>query len=225
MPRPRITVLISGSGTNLQALIAALSSTLSPAIIVRVLSNRKNAYGLTRASDAGIPTAYHNLLAKKKAYMAQGLSEQQAREDYDSELAELVLRDSPDLVVCAGFMHIVSPRFLKPLEEKGVDIINLHPALWGQFDGAAAIERAHAAFMEGKIQKTGVMIHYVIAEVDRGALVVDEEVPLEHPRDDELETLTDRIHGVEHQLIVKGTRIALDEIARRKGVSWSMEDQ
>lgn len=89
-----------------------------------MISNRKGAYGLTRASQAGIPTAYHNLLAYKKKFEGD---EKRAREEYDADLAELILRDEPDLVVCAGFMHVLSPRFLNPLEERGVGIINLHP--------------------------------------------------------------------------------------------------
>jgi phosphoribosylglycinamide formyltransferase len=115
-----ITVLISGSGTNLQALIDAASSSYR---IVRVISNRKAAYGLTRAQNADIPTAYHNLVAYKKKHE----SEQEARKEYDSDLASLILKDAPKLVVCAGFMHVLSPSFLEPLTTAGVSIINLHP--------------------------------------------------------------------------------------------------
>ena len=127
----RITVLISGSGTNLQALIDAVASKKlvadsppRPIQIVRVISNRKTAFGLTRAEKSGIPTAYHNLLAYKKKHENDV---QKAREEYDAELARLVLADSPDLVVCAGFMHILSPRFLEPVAASCVPIINLHP--------------------------------------------------------------------------------------------------
>jgi len=154
----RITVLISGSGTNLQALIDALATTLADASIVRVISNRKAAFGLQRAENAGIPTSYHNLVAYRKKNAENELA---ARQAYDSDLATLVLEDSPHLVVCAGFMHILSTSFLGPLERQGIPVINLHPAQWGRFDGADAIARAHTAFMEGKISETGVMIHYV----------------------------------------------------------------
>jgi phosphoribosylglycinamide formyltransferase len=121
----RITVLISGTGTNLQALIDAQATTLSGATIVRVISNRKNVMGLQRAENAGIPTAYHNLVQYKKRHPKE--EEQLAREEYDEDLAKLILADEPDLVVCAGFMHILSPRFLDPLAAKNVDVINLHP--------------------------------------------------------------------------------------------------
>ncbi|KAF2405382.1 phosphoribosylglycinamide formyltransferase [Trichodelitschia bisporula] len=212
----RLTVLISGSGTNLAALITAqptLSST-HPTSIVRVISNRKAAYGLTRASDAGIPSAYHNLASYKKRLTPESA----AREAYDADLASLVLADSPDLVVCAGFMHILSPAFLRPLEEAGVRIINLHPALRGEFNGAHAIERAHAAFMAGEIQRTGVMIHYVISEVDMGEPILQVAIPLSHPDDDNIAVLEDRIHDVEHEAIVEGTRLAIEALwAAREG--------
>lgn len=158
MSKVKITVLISGNGSNLQALIDDSDEKLTDTTIVRVISNRKGAFGLQRASKAGIPTEYHNLLAYKRKYENQ---DQKAREEYDVDLADLILKDQPDLVVCAGFMHVLSPKFLQPLEEKKVAIINLHPALRGQYNGANAIERAHKDFMDGKITKTGVMIHYV----------------------------------------------------------------
>jgi phosphoribosylglycinamide formyltransferase len=154
----RVTVLISGSGTNLQALINA-SPTSSPAYhIVRVISNRKAAFGLTRAVQSGIPVAYHNLVTYKRKHP---LSEDTARREYDTDLAALILEDKPELVVCAGFMHVLSTAFLSPLEKASLPIINLHPAKWGEFDGAGAIERSHKAFLDGKISETGVMIHYV----------------------------------------------------------------
>lgn len=88
-----------------------------------MISNKKAAFGLERAAKANIPTTYHNLLAYKKKHD----DVTKAREEYDKELAALVLKDSPDVVVCAGFMHILSTEFLVPLEERGVTIVNLHP--------------------------------------------------------------------------------------------------
>jgi phosphoribosylglycinamide formyltransferase len=166
----RITVLISGNGTNLQALLDAQSS-LAPspqtAEIVRVISNRKNAHGLVRAANSGIPTAYHNLLAYKKKHAAAAAAvaadnnDTAAQAAYDADLAALVLADAPRLVVCAGFMHILGGAFLEPVRAAGVDVVNLHPALHGRFNGSGAIERAHGEFMAGRIGETGVMIHYV----------------------------------------------------------------
>jgi len=110
----------------------------------------------------------------------------------------------------------LSPRFLEPLEEKGVRIINLHPALRGQFNGANAIERAHKDFMDGKIEQTGVMIHYVISEVDMGEPLLEIPVPLTHPKDDEIGALEERIHRIEHGAIVEGTRIAIERLWKER---------
>ena len=129
-PPTKLTVLISGSGTNLQALIDASTTGLLPSTtIVRVISNKKGVQGLTRAEKAGIPTAYHNLIFGK--YLKSGEKDpnvvQEARAAYDADLADLVLQDKPDLVVCAGWMHILAPSFLEPLANAGVPVINLHP--------------------------------------------------------------------------------------------------
>jgi phosphoribosylglycinamide formyltransferase len=106
--------------------------------LVRVLSNRKDAFGLERASKANIPTLYHNLVKYKKQHPATTEGVQAAREEYDAELARLILADGPELVICLGFMHILSPQFLEPLEKANVRIINLHPALPGQFNGVVS---------------------------------------------------------------------------------------
>jgi phosphoribosylglycinamide formyltransferase len=134
-PPARLTVLISGNGSNLQAVIDSISTSALPAQIIRVISNRKDAFGLERARRADIPTHYHNLVKYKKQHADTPDGVQAAREEYDAELARLVLQDGPDLVVCLGFMHVVSDRFLGPLEEKRLGIVNLHPALPGRFNG------------------------------------------------------------------------------------------
>lgn len=210
-----ITVLISGSGTNLQALIDAEKAGHLPAgaKIVRVISNRKDAYGLQRAEAAQIPTTYHNLKKFKDAYPEDV---PRARREYDIELADLILMDEPHLVVCAGWMHILSTPFLVALQKSGVDIINLHPALPAQFNGAKAIERAHAAFMKGDISETGIMIHYVVDEVDMGEPILVKAVPLEHPRDDDRGVLEERIHEIEHEIIVEGTKVAIEKAWERR---------
>ena len=129
-----LVVLISGSGTNLQALIDAQGKAF-PGKIVQVISNKKNAYGLERAQKAGIPTTYHNLVKYRNKYRDQGLEadvqDKRARNEYDEELSKIILKTSPSLVVCAGWMHILAPTFLNPLEKAGIPVINLHPALPG----------------------------------------------------------------------------------------------
>ncbi|KAI8613403.1 formyl transferase [Chytriomyces sp. MP71] len=207
-PTPkRIVVLISGNGSNLQALIDAANTPFLPSTTISlVVSNRKAAYGLTRAANANIPTLTMTL----KAHKDTG----KTREDYDADLAQALLHNfrlhaggqaMPDLIVLAGFMHIVSPRFLSYFPEGR--LINLHPALPGAFDGAHAIERAFAAWQSGEIKETGVMVHRVIAEVDAGEVIVTEVVPF--LEGDTLEKVEERIHSAEHGLIVKGARTAL----------------
>jgi phosphoribosylglycinamide formyltransferase len=220
-PITRATVLISGNGSNLQALIDSSSKELPNLKIIRVISNKAAAYGLKRAAAASIPSTYHNLISGKyhKSGEPDADVKQKARERYDADLTKLILEDSPDIVICAGWMHILTPKFLDPLAEKGVPVINLHPALPGRYDGAAAIERAFADFEAGKLENdiTGIMIHYVISEVDRGEPIVVREIKC--GKGESLEELQARIHGEEHTLIVEGTQMAISKLweERRKG--------
>jgi formyltetrahydrofolate-dependent phosphoribosylglycinamide formyltransferase len=141
----RLVVLISGNGSNLQAIIDAIvEQRLKGTEIVHVFSNRSNAYGLERARQASINTTTFPL----KLYRDQ----QKTREEYDADLAKLIVGQKPDLVVLAGWMHILSSAFLERVQ---VPVINLHPALPGAFDGARAIERAFEAFQQGQIEHTG----------------------------------------------------------------------
>lgn len=190
----RLAVLISGSGSNLQALIDAIRLRALDAQIVVVVSNRKDAFGLQRAEKAGIPTRYHPL----KPYRDAG----KTRTEYDADLAHLLQEYRPDWVVLAGWMHIFSDAFIRHFPHR---IVNLHPALPGQFPGAHAIEEALAAFQRGEIKKTGVMVHLVPDEaVDSGPVIASEPVPI-YPHDT-LETLTQRIHQTEHGLLVQALR-------------------
>lgn len=211
MSSSRITVLISGNGTNLQALIDACSAaTIPDAQIVRVISDRKAAYGLIRATGAGIPTYYHNFVRYKKEHE----DVTKAREMYDQALAEIVRADKPDLVVCAGWMRVLSPAFLESVAGTGVPVINLHPALPGQYNGTDAIGRAYEDFQHGKIDKTGIMIHYVITEVDMGEPILVKDIGIR--KDESLEDLEQRIHKIEWVAIVEGTNKALERLRQKK---------
>ncbi|EGG06601.1 uncharacterized protein MELLADRAFT_29139, partial [Melampsora larici-populina 98AG31] len=201
-------------GTNLQALIDAVPTFKNPhAQIVRVISNTKHAYGLKRAesSTPPIPTTIHSLASFRKT-CESNLPETKVRKSYDESLAKVVLEPKPDLIVLAGFMHILSEGFLEALNK--VPVINLHPALPGCFDGACAIARAWEAGPDGTgdVSETGVMIHEVIAEVDRGSPVVIRKVELK--KQESLAELEERMHKVEHELIVEGTREMLSRIAK-----------
>jgi formyltetrahydrofolate-dependent phosphoribosylglycinamide formyltransferase len=189
----RLAVFISGNGSNLQAIIKAIRKHELEAQIVVVVSNREKAYGLTRARRAGIPTLYFPFKPYQEA--------QRSREAYDADLAARVAAYKPDLIVLAGWMHILSAAFLDRFPER---VINLHPALPGQFPGMHAIERAYESFLEGAIESTGVMVHQVVPKVDAGPVIVQEEVPIY--ADDSLDELETRIHTTEHQLIVAAIR-------------------
>jgi formyltetrahydrofolate-dependent phosphoribosylglycinamide formyltransferase len=199
----RLAVLISGNGSNLQALIDAVRYKTLAAEIVVVVSNRKEAYGLQRAEKARIPTHYHPL----KPYRDAGKD----RAEYDADLARLLQEYKPDWVVLAGWMHILSDAFLRHFSYR---VVNLHPALPGQFPGANAIEEALAAYKRGELKKTGVMVHLVPDEaVDSGPVIASEEVTI-YPHDT-LATLTSRLHLTEHRLLIQalGRLIEGDEEA------------
>ncbi len=188
--RSRLAVLVSGSGSNLQAILDACSSGRIAADVVLVVSNRRDAYALHRAADAGVATAYHPL----KPFRDAG----RTRVDYDAALAEIVAAVEPDWVVMAGWMHVLSPAFLDRFPAR---VVNLHPALPGAFPGAHAIDDALAAFQRGEIDGTGVMVHLVPdAGVDDGPVLAAAEVPI--LGGDTVGSLADRIHHVEHALLV-----------------------
>lgn len=220
-----ITVLISGSGSNLQALIDAQASGVLQGHIDQVISSSATAYGLTRAQNAKIPTKIHQL---KNYY--QGIPKDHKkerankREQFNRDLAHLIISGSidgtrdpnyhqPDLIVCAGWMLILSPTVLIPLEQAGITIINLHPALPGAFDGTHAIERAHEAGQKGEISEAGIMIHKVITEVDRGEPVLVKKLAIQ--RGEPLDSYEQRVHALEHKAIVEGTNIVIGEVAKQ----------
>ena len=132
------------------------------------------------------------------------------RGDYDYEVAKIVLAASPDLVVLAGWMHVFSDSFLEEAEKKDVPVINLHPALPGAFDGVNSIQRAFDAFGRGEIEHSGVMIHKVIREVDRGEPVLTRVVQIK--KEDTLEDFERRLHETEWGVIVEATKTVLESL-------------
>ncbi|KAI9510552.1 phosphoribosylglycinamide formyltransferase [Russula earlei] len=203
--RRRIVVLISGSGTNLQALIDVQNTAALPnAHIVLVVSNRKAAYGLTRAQNADLPIPTRCLALQPYLKAAPG----RTRTTYDAEIARIVLEAQPDIVVLAGWMHVFSEGFLDAMGS--TPVINLHPALPGAFDGTHAIERSYEAFQKGEVDKVGAMVHRVVKEVDRGEPVVVRQVEIENG--EPLEAYEERLHRTEWEIIVEATRIVLDGV-------------
>jgi phosphoribosylglycinamide formyltransferase 1 len=171
-----IGVLVSGEGTNLQALLDAGLP------VAAVASNRPGVRALDRAALAGVPGAVFEL----DAYAT--------RDERDAAMADWLGRRGAEVVVCAGYMHLLTPAFLARFPER---IVNVHPSLLPDFPGGRAIEEALAAGVE----TTGVTIHFVDEGLDTGPIVRQEPVPVE-PR----ATLAERLHAVEHRLLPEVVR-------------------
>lgn len=185
----RLVVLLSGSGSNLQAILDCCADALLPAQVVAVISNKADAFGLERARRAGVmaihlsPASFHDRVDARRAY--------------DAALADLAAGFQPDWVVLAGWMRLLSLPFLSRFPGR---VVNLHPALPGAFPGVHAIEAAYAAFQRGETSETGVMVHLVPDEgVDDGPLLASERVPI-FPGDS-LVDLEARVHAAEHRLL------------------------
>lgn len=181
----RIVVLVSGSGTNLQALIDAAASGQLRAEIVAVGSNAPGCGGLERAAGAGIPTFAVPL---EKGATAE------RRAQWNRELCAAVREHQPDLLVSSGFMRIVSAEFL---ETVGVPYINTHPALLPSFPGAHGVRDALAH----GVKVTGCTVHQVDAGVDTGPILAQAAVPV-HEDDDEA-SLHERIKSEERRLLIE----------------------
>jgi len=178
----RLVVLASGNGTNLQAVIDACASGTIDASVVAVISDQPAATALERARTAGLEA------------IALPRLEGEVRVDYDTRLADTVAQRRPDWVVLAGWMRILTMKFLGCFPDH---VINIHPALPGEFPGTNAIERAFDAGCD----HTGVMIHLVPDEgVDNGPVLGTTTV-LINPGDS-LELLRERMHHAEHELLV-----------------------
>ena len=191
----RLVVLISGNGSNLQAILDACAAGELNAKVVSVISNKADAYGLVRAKNSGTEAIHFPKL------------ENESRNDYDARLAVYVSTCLPDYIVLAGWMRILSSFFLSSFPGR---VINLHPALPGTFPGTHAIERAYEAYQRGEITHTGVMVHLVPDEgVDNGPVLATEIVPIN--KDDTLESLEARVHEVEHVLLVNTLKKILEE--------------
>jgi phosphoribosylglycinamide formyltransferase-1 len=171
-----IGVLVSGEGSNLQALLDAGLP------VAAVASNRPGVRALARADAAGVPAA------------AFPLDDFADREQRDTTMANWLQEQGVRLVVCAVYMHLLTSRFLDRFPKR---IVNVHPSLLPDFPGARAIDEALAAGVE----TTGVTVHIVDEGLDSGPVIAQEPVPVE-PR----ETLAERIHAVEHRLLPEVVR-------------------
>ncbi|MBW8486935.1 phosphoribosylglycinamide formyltransferase [Actinomadura parmotrematis] len=181
MVSARLVVLVSGAGTNLQALLDACADPAYGAQVVAVGADRSGIAGTARAQEAGLP-----------AFTVR-IPDFADRAEWDAALTEAVAAHAPDLVVSAGFMKILGPRFL---ERFGGRIVNTHPALLPSFPGAHAVRDALAY----GVKVTGCTVHFVDEGVDTGPVIAQETVPVRW-HDDE-DSLHERIKQVERRLLV-----------------------
>jgi phosphoribosylglycinamide formyltransferase-1 len=180
--RARLVVLVSGSGSNLQALLDAATDPRFPADVVAVGADVPDAYGLTRAAEAGVPT----FVLEPSAYAD--------RAAWTTALADAVASYEPDWVVCAGFMRILGPAFVQCFAGR---IVNTHPALLPSFPGAHGVRDA----MAYGVKVTGCTVHLVDEGVDTGPILAQAAVAVRD--DDDETTLHERIKTVERELLVE----------------------
>jgi formyltetrahydrofolate-dependent phosphoribosylglycinamide formyltransferase len=183
-----IIVLISGNGSNLEAIINACKNNKINAKIDLVISNKDNAYGLVRANNnniLNIVVKYNRKIESRTAYELRLINEIEKN------------TNNIDLVILAGWMLLLTPVFINKFNNK---IINLHPALPGKFPGINAIERAFISYKKNLIKHTGVMVHYVIEEVDAGEVIDTINVIIEPT--DTLESLTEKVHYNEKKVLI-----------------------
>lgn len=178
----KFAVFISGNGSNLQAIIDAVKAGEIKAELALVISSNAKAYGLKRAETAGIPTKVFD----PKSYT----NRQSVDRDIVIELRERKI----DFVVLAGYMRLLTPYFVKQFPHK---ILNVHPSLLPAFKGAEGIKDA---FTYG-VKQTGVTVHFVNEKMDAGPIIAQDTVKINDS--DTLETLTEKIHRVEHRLYPK----------------------
>lgn len=175
----KLGVLISGSGTNLQAIIDEIDAGRLDAQVVLVVSSNKEAYGLTRAANAGIET-----FALEPADYADP-------DGADRKIVTALQEAGAEYIAMAGYMRMVRGSLLEAFPNR---IVNLHPALLPSFPGAHGIADA----FDYGVKVTGITVHFANAEMDAGPIIAQRAVPVEEG--DTLDTLEERIHAAEHEL-------------------------
>ena len=191
----RVVVMVSGNGSNLQALIDNVHRNPKvDAEIALVVCSKDGARAMQRAEEAGIPT------------VVVTLDDPSRREDRDARLNGVISRMEPDLIVMAGWMSIVTGVFLNRFPDM---VINLHPSLLPSFPGLRAIEQA----LEWGVRLTGVTVHIAEEAVDSGSPVLQEPVPVR--ADDTVDTLSARVHDAEHRVLTRAVVLYSEGRVRR----------
>ncbi len=182
----RLGVLVSGNGSNLQAILDACQEDSYPAEVRIVVSNQPKAFALQRAQKRGIPT----VVVPHRDYPS--------RELFEKEIASRLEAAQVELVVLAGFMRLLSPFFVRRFADR---IFNIHPALLPSFPGTDAIRKA----WDSGVKTTGVTVHFVDEGCDTGPIVLQEPVTIDPG--ETLQTLEEKIHKVEHRLYPEAIRL------------------
>ena len=185
----RLGVLVSGSGTNLQAIIDRIESGEICAEIACVISNKADAYALTRATRHGIPIVIHDNLSFSD------------RQSYDAATVEILRSYNIDLVILAGFMRILTEVIVNAFPNA---IMNIHPALLPSFQGLHAQQQA----LDYGVRYSGCTVHFVDCGTDTGPIILQSVVPVEE--NDTEETLSARIQKAEHQTFVEAIKLFVD---------------
>ena len=189
-----VAVFISGGGTNLQAIIDAIKENKINGKIKLVFSNRKNAYGLIRAQNESIDTFYLN---RKKFF---------SDEEYDERILEELERKNIDLIILAGYLNILSSKLVSNYSNR---IINIHPSLIPSFCGDGFYgENVHKAVIKSGVKFTGATTHFVDENVDAGAIILQDIVPIFV--NDDFETVAKRVLEIEHKILVKTVKAFCD---------------
>ena len=202
--RPPIAVLISGSGSNLQAIIDASERGEIPCRVALVVSNKEDAYGLVRAATHGIPTE----VVRHKDFPT--------RESFDARLVETIRASGAELVCLAGFMRILTPVFVRAFPNR---VLNIHPALLPSFPGTHGPKQA----LEYGVRFSGCTVHYLDEGVDTGPVVVQAVVPVYD--DDTEESLAARILVQEHRIYPMAIRLHLQGKLRIEGRRVTIEGE
>ncbi len=184
--RIRLVVLISGNGSNLQAIIDEIANNNLPAQIVAVISNKADAYGLERAKKAGIE---QHVLSHQNY---------DSREQYDIALKDLIDRFQPDLIILAGFMRILSNEFVNHYLQR---MMNIHPSLLPKYKGL----NTHQRVIDAGDKEHGCSVHFVTPELDDGPVILQAKVEVKE--NDTAETLAERVHEQEHRIYPEAIRL------------------
>jgi phosphoribosylglycinamide formyltransferase-1 len=195
MSKFQVAVLISGNGSNLQALIDAANDPEYPAEIATVISNRPDAFGIERAKIAGIKTA----IVDHKEY--------ETRTDFEAALQKELTKQHIDLICLAGFMRILNAKFVELWRDK---MVNIHPSLLPAYKGLNTFQRA----IDDGVRFAGCTIHYVVPEMDAGPIIMQAVVPIQ--QGDTKETLAGKIQQQEHKMypaalkLIAGNKLSLN---------------